>query len=95
MNKLKSQYFIELECINEDNKFNNILGDNLKLGEIVYATGWAASDYTHNINTCNVYDDIETAIINAKEVYKVGIFKPRLKEIIRKEGNYIDFCLED
>ena len=87
MNKLKSQYFIELECINEDNKFNNKLGDNLKLGEIVYATGWAASDYTHNINTCNVYDDIETAIINAKEVYKVGIFKPRLKEIIRKEGN--------
>lgn len=95
MNKLKSQYFIELECINEDNKFNNILGDNLKLGEIVYATGFAASSYTHNINTCNVYDDIETAIINAKEVYKVGIFKPRLKEIIRKEGNYIDFCLED
>ena len=40
-------------------------------------------------------DDFDTAVLNAKLVYKRGDFMPRVKEIIRKEGNYIDCCLAD
>jgi len=89
MNNFKVQYLIELECIDEANEYG------LKLGERGYAVDFAASDFTHDINECNVYDDFDTAVLNARLVYKRGDFMPRVKEIIRKEGNYIDCCLAD
>ena len=89
MNNLKIQYLIELECIDEANEFG------LKLGEKGYAVAFAASDFTSDISNCNVYDDLDTAVFIARLVYRRGDFMPRIKEIIRKEGNYIDFNLAD
>ena len=89
MNNFKVQYLIELECIDEANEFG------LKLGEKGYAVAFAASDFTRDINNCNVYDDLDTAVFNAQLVYKRGDFMPRIKEIIRREGNYVDFNLAD
>lgn len=89
MNNFKIQYLIELECIDEANEFG------LKLGAKGYAVAFAASDFTRDINNCNVYDDLDTAVFNARLVYKRGDFMPRIKEIIRREGNYVDFNLAD
>ena len=72
--QFNEQYFIELECIDEGNNFG------LKLGEKVYATGFAACDYVHNINDANFYNDLETAKLNAAEVYKRGDFYPCVKK---------------
>lgn len=89
MNNFKIQYLIELECIDEANEFG------LKLGEKGYAVAIEAYDFTRDINNCNVYNDLDTAVFNARLVYRRGDFIPRIKEIIRREGNYIDFNLAD
>lgn len=81
--QFNDQYFIELECIDEGNDFG------LKLGEKVYATGFAACDYVHNINDANFYNDLETAKLNAIEVYKRGDFYPRVKNVVRYVGHSI------
>ena len=84
--ELKNQFVIKKVVIDEANN------SGLKLNEEVYATGWAGSDYTHDINNANFYDDIETAKVNAKEIYKQGDFVPYIYEVHRILGAniYID-----
>ena len=79
MNNFKIQYLIELECIDEANEFG------LKLGEKGYAVAFAASDFTRAINNCNVYDDLDTAVFNARLVYKRGDFR-HPSETVRNKG---------
>ena len=86
---LNTLYLIQLECIDEGNAFG------LKLGERVYASQCYSNKYqfTKNPNLACVFYGKEDAIMWAKFIYSKGDFMPRIREIIRKIGPNVDFCL--
>ena len=86
---LNTLYLIELECIDEGNTFD------LELGEKVYATQCYCGKYsfTKNPNLATVFSDKDDVIMWCKHIYSKGDFMPRIREIVRKIGPSVDFCL--
>ena len=91
---MKSQYFIELECIVED--YDGI-GGKLNYGDIVYLHPQGAAitceRFTNDIEYAWKTTDFKMAKVVAKEIYKKGNFLPNIKEIYRNVGAeiYIDY----
>lgn len=79
------RYLIRLVCIDDGNSFG------LEYNDVVYAAGFAGSDYTHDINDAFISSDIEYVKYIAKNILDNGDFMPSIHEVILDFGPSINF----